>query len=455
MSLSVIFGSAQTTSQTFVTQTNAILKSLDDGNGVGYRLQDHKQPEYGKIGNGAVDFSAWYEAGRTNPTAFPALVTYYQNGGFGATGRYAFVGGGGNVASANQATAFGLGNVVTGASAFAMGQGNISSGSRSATFNGDNTASGVFSFVTGNQNKASGNSGGVFGGMLNISNGDRAVILGGYQNNILTGASNSGIFASNNTEVSGFSSIILGSAKSKTFNNGNSVISSGGSVGKGTQTSIIASQSSEIDDPKLWFSAIIASNRAHIKKDPTSNGAMNQAIIASDSSIIYGGNPNDAVNVKWNNAIIASEQSEILAGVSYNSTFGKFTQGNSSAQTVVGILNEEFPHIGVTDPNKRTFVVGGGAQGQNIYSYKDPVTKEEWPRSYWNRRDVFYVQHNGKVFAFGDMNAAQYKLNDLNTAPASKTATGKKGEIRITDTHIYVCTADNYWKRIALDDTAW
>lgn len=38
----------------------------------------------------------------------------------------------------------------------------------------------------------------------------------------------------------------------------------------------------------------------------------------------------------------------------------------------------------------------------------------------------------------------------LDTAPASATATGTTGEIRVTATHIYVCTATNTWVRTAL-----
>ncbi len=41
----------------------------------------------------------------------------------------------------------------------------------------------------------------------------------------------------------------------------------------------------------------------------------------------------------------------------------------------------------------------------------------------------------------------------LDTAPASATATGTLGEVRITATHIYVCTATNTWVRTAL--TTW
>ena len=44
-------------------------------------------------------------------------------------------------------------------------------------------------------------------------------------------------------------------------------------------------------------------------------------------------------------------------------------------------------------------------------------------------------------------------LSALNSAPASATATGTTGEIRITDTYIYVCVATDTWKRTEL--TTW
>ena len=52
--------------------------------------------------------------------------------------------------------------------------------------------------------------------------------------------------------------------------------------------------------------------------------------------------------------------------------------------------------------------------------------------------------------ANGAITNSQYKLSGLNTAPASATATGTLGEIRIDANYIYVCTATNTWKRTAL-----
>lgn len=44
----------------------------------------------------------------------------------------------------------------------------------------------------------------------------------------------------------------------------------------------------------------------------------------------------------------------------------------------------------------------------------------------------------------------QYNIAAMHTAPSSSSDTGRLGEIRITATHIYVCTATNTWVRTAL-----
>ena len=52
---------------------------------------------------------------------------------------------------------------------------------------------------------------------------------------------------------------------------------------------------------------------------------------------------------------------------------------------------------------------------------------------------------------FGDVTTTgQFRVNALNAAPASATATGILGEIRFTADHIYVCVATNTWKRVAI-----
>lgn len=64
--------------------------------------------------------------------------------------------------------------------------------------------------------------------------------------------------------------------------------------------------------------------------------------------------------------------------------------------------------------------------GQNNFSETSSITKE------------------------GAVAALSYKVNAMNTAPATATSTGVVGEIRYTATHIYVCSATNTWVRAAL-----
>jgi hypothetical protein len=58
--------------------------------------------------------------------------------------------------------------------------------------------------------------------------------------------------------------------------------------------------------------------------------------------------------------------------------------------------------------------------------------------------------NTNKLQVAGSVISTQYRLSALNTAPASATATGTLGEIRIDANHIYVCTATNTWKRAAI-----
>ena len=54
------------------------------------------------------------------------------------------------------------------------------------------------------------------------------------------------------------------------------------------------------------------------------------------------------------------------------------------------------------------------------------------------------VQVNGAIIC------DQFKIWGLNTAPATASSTGTLGEIRIDANYIYICTATNTWKRVAI-----
>lgn len=66
-------------------------------------------------------------------------------------------------------------------------------------------------------------------------------------------------------------------------------------------------------------------------------------------------------------------------------------------------------------------------------------------------RANIYVQ--GIISCDNSVDANSYKVKGLNVAPASSTSEGLLGEIRYTADYIYVCVAENTWRRTAL--TTW
>lgn len=54
------------------------------------------------------------------------------------------------------------------------------------------------------------------------------------------------------------------------------------------------------------------------------------------------------------------------------------------------------------------------------------------------------------VSAAGNITAIEYRVADMNTAPANSSDTGTKGEIRWTATAVYLCTATNTWVKATL-----
>ena len=60
------------------------------------------------------------------------------------------------------------------------------------------------------------------------------------------------------------------------------------------------------------------------------------------------------------------------------------------------------------------------------------------------------ITSTGAATFSSSVTASQFKLSALNTAPSSAGDTGTLGEIRIDANYIYICTATNTWKRVAI-----
>lgn len=130
------------------------------------------------------------------------------------------------------------------------------------------------------------------------------------------------------------------------------------------------------------------------------------------------GNYNIAIGA--NSGRFLSDGSTSLTGTSNSLYIGANTKGSAN-----GITNEIVIGYNATGNGSNTVTLGNTS-----------VT------------DVYAAQG-----ATATVNAGKFKLSALNTAPASATATGALGEIRIDANYIYVCVATNTWKRSAL--TSW
>lgn len=60
------------------------------------------------------------------------------------------------------------------------------------------------------------------------------------------------------------------------------------------------------------------------------------------------------------------------------------------------------------------------------------------------------IVRQGSVWVANTLNAGIVRIRA--GSPASKTTEGEPGEIRVSETHVYVCVAKNSWKRLALQD---
>jgi len=102
-----------------------------------------------------------------------------------------------------------------------------------------------------------------------------------------------------------------------------------------------------------------------------------------------------------------------------------------------------------SDTNYSFFRGGNSGLGTLVY---DILGKGVFMQPFSGSLIVGGLTDNGvdRIQSNGSILATQYKISALNTAPASATATGTTGEIRITAGFIYVCTATNTWVRTAL-----
>lgn len=112
------------------------IQSLNEGNGIGYRLRSANPLNYGNIGAGALDLSSSSEASSI----------------LGATGSNSFSQGFHTTSSGNYSVSLGFGSIASGVGSFASGQRGIASGHYSLAIGSDTESSGYLSAAFGQDN---------------------------------------------------------------------------------------------------------------------------------------------------------------------------------------------------------------------------------------------------------------------------------------------------------------
>lgn len=135
--------------------------------------------------------------------------------------------------------------------------------------------------------------------------------------------------------------------------------------------------------------------------------------------------------------------------------------GNNIFTPIFTVFNGGNLEVGSTLINSTALSVASG----NTIRWSNDIVNEQLTKDLGLRRNAAGVleiydgitatglEANRRDLLVRDITASRYKLNALNTAPASATATGALGEIRYDANYMYVCTATNTWKRSAL--TTW
>jgi len=130
-----------------------------------------------------------------------------------------------------------------------------------------------------------------------------------------------------------------------------------------------------------------------------------------------------------------------VAGISVVGINGSFTQtsGTSNFLSILHTVNQS------STASYRSFWISPYEQttGSGVKILIDAGTNSAADGG-GTHTSVFKVDNAGLV------TAVKYSLSALNTAPSSAADTGTTGEIRIDANYIYICTATNTWKRVAI-----
>jgi len=176
------------------------------------------------------------------------------------------------------------------------------------------------------------------------------------------------------------------------------------------------------------------------------NGGSGNTAVGSDILyLITSGSNNTAVGAGTlavnttgaGNSAFGRNSLSLVSTGSNNSILGFNTGGNITTGSGNTIIGANVSGLSSSLSNYVILADGDGNRRINIPSTGNVLIATTTDSGY-------------KLDVSGTARATQFFLSALNTAPASAGAAGVTGEIRIDASHIYICTATNTWKRIAI-----
>lgn len=209
--------------------------------------------------------------------------------------------------------------------------------------------------------------------------------------------------------------------------------------------------------------SIASGNASNGAINATGDGAVgfgyaqdNDATINSGGTSSFAfGFVNDGAKITTNGtaSVAAGDVSSALGLIETNGT-ASFTYGliDASFGTDSLINNTNGSVLFATNTFGNTINTGDGAYvfGSGFLNDVPNVMTWGWgSKVFESNQDSTVIRNNTTVY--GNVTATQFRVSDLNTAPANATDTGVKGEIRITADYIYICIDTDVWMRSPLE----
>ena len=373
---------------------------------------------------------------------------------YGAVGEHAF-----DLSfSSTVSTLFGA----TGTASFCTGYQNIASGYGTSVFGGSNISKGVYSIVSGiYQNEAAGYANVLFGVGHSVTNGAYVTIVGQFANVVTNNLSNvndaaNTMFAVGNGMANGSGLLQSRSTAFQVYKNGAVIAPSL------TAEMITADTTGKMLVTKEYVTAAVPTLQA-----VTNKGNITTTAIIVDGIMLAGKNFRSTFLGKYfeNNINCTSTEAVAIgygAGAATNGSqlvaigmsAGSRSNGNNliaiGAYTADQNIAQDVTAIGAYAASSNTFAntIHLSAITSNIQGTQATATHQ------------FIVNTNGfnlrintslvKNLEFSMTQESGLIPSVGYTAPASSSATGVKGEIRVTATYVYHCINTNIWVREAV-----